>query len=217
MGIVRKGWLLADQTTHLLQNFNSIVLLLARLYLAPIFLSAGFNKWHNFAATVSWFGDSEWGLGLPLPWLMAALATSAEIVGGLLLLVGLAVRLVTVPLLVTMIVAMVSVHGQHGWFAITPTNAATSPAALLAPLHIPGAAESLHNSEEAGKRLTAAKNLLREHGNYSWLTETGNFVILNNGIEFAATYFLLLLVLLCQGAGRYVSLDYWLVRKYRPS
>jgi uncharacterized membrane protein YphA (DoxX/SURF4 family) len=36
--------------------------------------------------------------------------------------------------------------------------------------------------------------------------------MLNNGMEFAATYFVMLLVLLVYGGGRYVSLDYWLKR-----
>ena len=67
-----------------------------------------------------------------------------------------------------------------------------------------------------GKRLRAAKGLLREHGQYRWLTEKGHFVILNNGIEFAATYFIMLLVLFFHGAGRYLSLDYWLARHVAP-
>lgn len=37
----------------------------------------------------------------------------------------------------------------------------------------------------------------------------GSFVILNNGIEFAATYLILLLSSLFTGAGRYVGVDYW--------
>ena len=61
----------------------------------------------------------------------------------------------------------------------------------LAAVGIPGAKESLENREEVGKRLNAAKSLLREHGNYTWLTGKGNIVILNNGIEFAATYFII--------------------------
>ena len=60
-----------------------------------------------------------------------------------------------------------------------------------------------------------AKNILRRHGNYSWLTETGSFTVLKNGIEFAATYFIMLLVLFFTGAGRYLSLDYWINRKFR--
>lgn len=56
----------------------------------------------------------------------------------------------------------------------------------------------------------AARSLLREHGNYSWLTGRGSFVVLNNGIEFAAIYFIMLLSLFFTGAGRYASVDYWL-------
>ena len=57
--------------------------------------------------------------------------------------------------------------------------------------------------------------LLREHGNYDWLTETGSITVLKNGIEFAATYFIMLLALFFTGAGRYLSLDYWIARKWR--
>jgi hypothetical protein len=44
------------------------------------------------------------------------------------------------------------------------------------------------------------------------LTESGNFVILNNGIEFAATYMIMLSALMVLGGGRYVSLDFWIKR-----
>ena len=40
-----------------------------RLYLAPIFWAAGMNKLGSFEDTVQWFGNPDWGLGLPLPWL----------------------------------------------------------------------------------------------------------------------------------------------------
>ena len=56
-----------------------------------------------------------------------------------------------------------------------------------------------------------------EAGNYSWLTEHGNLVVLNNGIEFAATYFAMLLALLFMGGGRFVSADYYLSRLYPGS
>ena len=61
----------------------------------------------------------------------------------------------------------------------------------------------------------AAKEILQEYGNYGWLTQKGNFVILNNGIEFAATYFIMLLTLLFTGGGRFFSIDYWLARGCR--
>ena len=50
---------------------------------------------------------------------------------------------------------------------------------------------------------------------YDWLTETGNFIVSNNGIEWAVTYFLLLLALFFIGGGRYVSADYWIARAVR--
>ena len=39
--------------------------------------------------------------------------------------------------------------------------------------------------------------------------------LLKNGIEFAATYFIMLLVLFFTGAGRYLSVDYWIDRRFR--
>ena len=57
--------------------------------------------------------------------------------------------------------------------------------------------------------------ILREHGNYRYLNGSGSIVKLNNGIEFAATYLVMLLALLIIGGGRYLSTDYWLARKFR--
>ena len=165
-----------------------------RLYLAPVFWMAGSNKLAAFDSTVEWFGNPDWGLGLPLPWLMAALATGTEILGAVLLVLGLGVRWVAIPLMVTMIVAALTVHWQDGWLAI-----AEGSASLFATERTVGAIE----------RLDRAKDILREHGNYSWLTENGSLVILNNGIEFAATYFVMLLALFFVGAGRFLSVDYW--------
>ena len=58
-----------------------------------------------------------------------------------------------------------------------------------------------------------ARNLLRRHGNYEWLTETGSITILKNGIEFAAIYFIMLLPLFFSGGGK-LSVDHVFV-KYR--
>ena len=57
--------------------------------------------------------------------------------------------------------------------------------------------------------------ILQEHGNYDWLTGSGSLVISNNGIEWAATYLVMLLALFFTGAGRYFSLDYWIARRWR--
>ena len=183
-----------------------------RLYLAPVFIGVGLHKFANWDDMVAWFGNPDWGLGLPLPTLMVFLAASAELLGGFALLFGLAVRLMVIPLIMTMVVAAGTAHWDNGWFAIAPGDPETSTASVLATVGIPAAESSLQNSREVGQRLSAAKGILREHGNYSWLTEKGNFVVLNNGIEFAVTYFIMLLSLLFTGGGRWVSLDYWLAR-----
>lgn len=193
-----------------LQSFDFIAPLAIRLYLAPIFISAGWNKMTGFEGVVDWFGNSDWGLGLPMPALMAVLVILAEFVGGIALLLGIGTRFVSISLIITMLVAMISVHAQNGWYAITPTNAETSLSSLMNLFGFWGSEASLENSQQASVRLDKAREILQTHGNYDWLTETGNFVILNNGIEFAATYTVMLLVTLLYGAGRYVSLDYWI-------
>ena len=171
--------------------------LLLRLYLAPIFWEAGYRKYSHFEATAQWFGG---GLGLPFPQVMAFLATAAELVGAVCLLFGLATRWISIPLMVTMVVAMVTVHWQYGWAAIAPAG---------------GGFFATERTEGAIRRLERAKDILQEHGNYGWLTENGNFVVLNNGIEFAATYFIMLLALLYLGGGRFVSADHWLRLAFR--
>lgn len=183
-----------------------------RLYLAPVFVSAGLNKALAFDATVAWFGNPDWGLGLPFPWLLALMATATELVGGVFLLIGFATRWISVPLMITMLVAIFTVHWDNGWFAIAPSDPTTSTARPLAELGLPAAQASLENSAQVGERLSKAKALLREHGHYDWLTAKGGYVVLNNGIEFGVTYLVMLLVLFFQGAGRYVSIDYWIAR-----
>lgn len=217
MNCIAKPFCFIDNCLNATRKLDFVAPVLFRLYLAPILIAAGLTKLSGFDSTVAWFGNPDWGLGLPLPWLMAFLATATELVGGFLLLVGLATRLVTIPLMITMLVAIFAVHWDDGWFAIAPSNPETSMSKPLAAIGFPGAEQSLANSEEVGKRLDAAKGILKEHGNYSWLTGKGNLVILNNGIEFAATYFILLLSLFFTGAGRYLSLDYWIRRKLSPA
>lgn len=188
---------LLDKTRRL----DFLAPLALRLYLAPIFWMAGTNKLASMESTIAWFGNPDWGLGLPFPTLMAWLAALSETFGAVFLLFGFAMRYISVPLMVTMVVAAVTVHWQNGWLAI-----AEGAGSLFANERTIGAIE----------RLDKAKEILREYGHYDWLTENGGFVVLNNGIEFAATYFIMLLTLFFIGAGRYASLDYWIRRRFMP-
>jgi uncharacterized membrane protein YphA (DoxX/SURF4 family) len=178
---------------------DGIAPLLLRLYLAPVFLQAGWNKLSHFEDTAAWFGNPEWGLGLPMPEVMAALAAGTEFIGGILLIVGLAVRWISIPLMITMLVAAFAVHWENGWLAIADGGSWLANDRVM----------------EAQERLAAAKSILQEHGNYSWLTGRGSVVILNNGIEFAITYFVMLLSLFFTGAGRFVSFDYFIEKCFR--
>lgn len=178
---------------------DGVAPLLLRLYLAPIFIQAGWNKLSHFEDTAAWFGNPDWGLGLPMPEVMAALAAGTEVLGGILLVVGLAVRWISIPLMVTMLVAAFAVHWENGWLAIADGSSWLANERVL----------------EAQERLEAAKGLLQEHGHYEWLTGRGSIVILNNGIEFAITYFLMLFSLFFTGAGRFFSLDYWVEKKFK--
>lgn len=171
--------------------------LLLRLYLVPIFWMAGTKKWANFEGTVEWMGNSDWGLGLPFPLIMAFLATWTEILGAIALLFGIGLRYISIPLMATMAVAAITVHWDYGWQAITD----------------PGAPFANDRVMAAADKLAYAKEVLGENADYSYLTSDGSIVMLNNGIEFAATYFIMLLALFFIGAGKYVSVDYWIFKK----
>ena len=188
-----------------------------RLYLVPIFWMGGTQKLENagldcFSSAagcslvpkqdiIDWFGNPDWGLGLPFPELLAYLASYTEYFGAILLLIGLTVRWISLPLMFTMVVAAVSVHWQHGWLAIAEG----------------GGFFASERTQGAIERLNEAKAILQEEADYSWITENGSLVILNNGVEFATTYFIMLLALFFIGAGKYASIDYWIARKWRSA
>ncbi|MFT7245583.1 MAG: putative membrane protein YphA (DoxX/SURF4 family) [Candidatus Azotimanducaceae bacterium] len=194
---------LINTAQNLLQKITGhldfIAPLLLRLYLAPIFYMAGIQKLENFEGTVAWFGNPDWGLGLPFPAVMAFLATATELGGAVLLLFGFAIRWISIPLSITMLVAIVSVHLKNGWLAVAEGSGIFAT----------------DRTSAAADRLERARSILQEHGNYDWLTEYGNFVVLNNGVEFATTYLIMLIALLYLGGGRFLSFDYWVHRRFR--
>jgi uncharacterized membrane protein YphA (DoxX/SURF4 family) len=196
-GMPMKPLLKAQSWLDATRKADFLAPLALRLYLAPIFFTAGMNKLMAFPDTVDWFGDMMSGLGLPFPWLMAALATGTELVGAAALVLGFGLRWMCLPMMFTMLVAIATVHWPNGWLAISEG---------MGPF-------ATERTMGAISRLQEAREILMQHGDYDHLTEYGPLVILNNGIEFAATYLIMLLSLFFTGAGRYVSVDYWLRRR----
>ncbi|WP_111977039.1 HvfX family Cu-binding RiPP maturation protein [Algibacillus agarilyticus] len=194
MSLIKKYYLPLHQLLDKSKALDGLAPLLVRLYLAPVMLQAGYNKYVGFGGVVEWFAY----LGMPLPTLMAFLAMSTELIGGILLIIGLATRWISIPLMITMLVAAFSVHIQNGWLAIADSSSWLANDQVLA-------------SQE---KLAMAKSILQEYGNYEWLTSSGSFTILNNGVEFAITYFVMFFCLFFYGGGRYVSVDYYLAKKY---
>ncbi len=170
-----------------------------RIYLAPIFILAGSNK----LAHAEHLGPYFASLGIPAPEIMVYVAALTELLGGIALLAGLAVRWFALPMMFTMVVAATTAHWDNGWHALPETE-----------LQVPWEWRS-DLIDEGTIRKERAREILREHGNYEWLTSAGSITILKNGIEFAATYFIMLLALFFTGAGRWFSLDYWIARRWR--
>jgi len=76
--------------------------LFARLTLAAVFIPTGWGKLQNLEKITAFFTE----LHIPAPHVNAVVASSTEFLGGLLLLIGLGARLVSLPLAFTMLVAI---------------------------------------------------------------------------------------------------------------
>ena len=96
-----------------LSNLKSLPLLLMRLILAFGFFGPAKMKLGNIDGIISWFES----INIPLPALNAYLATGTEALGVVLLALGLGTRLISIPLIITMIVAIVTVHLGNGFEA----------------------------------------------------------------------------------------------------
>jgi putative oxidoreductase len=89
-------------------GLQPLVLLAMRFFWGWFFFSGGRDKLSNIAPIADYFHS----LGIPLPELNAYIAGSIECVGGFCLMIGLAARLVSLPLMVVMIVALATAHHE---------------------------------------------------------------------------------------------------------
>jgi len=92
---------------------KSLALLFARVIVAYGFYEPAMMKWKDIGSVAEWFGS----MGIPFPTLNAYMAASTEVLGVVLLTLGLLTRAISIPLIVVMIVAIVTVHLPHGFSA----------------------------------------------------------------------------------------------------
>ena len=78
---------------------------LMRLFVGYFFMETGWGKIHNLAAFTTRF--AQWGI--PYPAFNAALSAYTEFLGGALTILGLGMRFVSIPMIINMIVAIVTV------------------------------------------------------------------------------------------------------------
>lgn len=99
--------------TYFSEYLQSFALFFARVTVAYGFYNPAMMKWSDINSVASWFES----LGIPMPLLNAYMAATTEIVGVVLLTLGLFTRLISVPLIVVMVVAIFTVHISNGFEA----------------------------------------------------------------------------------------------------
>jgi putative oxidoreductase len=94
-----------------LSNLNDLPLLFLRIILAIGFYGPAMMKLKNIDGIISWFTD----MGMPMPALNAYLAAATESLGVLFLILGFSTRIISIPLIMVMIVAIKTVHLANGF------------------------------------------------------------------------------------------------------
>jgi putative oxidoreductase len=102
---IKKGH---DLLVKVLDYLRDPFLLIVRLYWGYEFYLAGRGKLLNLDRTAEFFAN----INVPAPKLNAIVVGSLECFGGWLLILGLASRLISIPLAITMIVAFLTAHNE---------------------------------------------------------------------------------------------------------
>ncbi|MDR6157543.1 putative oxidoreductase [Chryseobacterium sp. SLBN-27] len=98
---------------NMVGKLSDLPLLLIRLVLAYGFYNPAMMKLKDINSIADWFSS----INIPFPLVNAYLATGTEISGVILLTLGLFTRIISVPLIITMIVAIITVHWENGFEA----------------------------------------------------------------------------------------------------
>lgn len=90
---------------RVLARFAWLAPLVVRIMFGYFWFETGWAKWHNLDGFTARFVD--WGV--PFPDVSAALSAWTELMGGGLIMLGLFTRLIAIPMIINMIVAIVLV------------------------------------------------------------------------------------------------------------
>jgi putative oxidoreductase len=93
------------RTLDRLSSFEWLAILLMRLFLGYFFFETGWAKIHNLDAFTDRF--VQWGI--PHPAFNAALSAYTECIGGALTIAGFGMRFVSIPMMINMAVAIITV------------------------------------------------------------------------------------------------------------
>ena len=109
---IKSDWVRPDFSTNYQENFKNFGLLVLRLGVASMMLFGhGFNKMVNFSEIVINFPDPI-GFGAATALMLTILA---EVICSIAIAFGLATRLATIPLIITMLMAALVIHGDDPW------------------------------------------------------------------------------------------------------
>jgi len=104
---------------------RSWALLPLRVIVGVGFLAHGMAKWHRGPDK---FAQLLQLIGTPSPLVTAWLVTGLEVLGGLAIIIGAFVLLASIPLFISMVVAMLTIHVHYGFSAVNTVGlTATGP------------------------------------------------------------------------------------------
>jgi len=109
MNILQKYY----NTISQIEKARFIPLLFIRLVLAYGFYKPAAMKWQDINGIAEWFESID----IPAPLLNAYMAAGTETLGVILLTLGLGTRFISIPLIITMLVAIKTVHLSNGFEA----------------------------------------------------------------------------------------------------
>ena len=100
---------LYDWPVAVARRLDWLAPLLARITVGVVFAVTGWGKLNNLEKITAFFGE----LGIPYPQFQAPFASATEFVCGTLLVVGMATRVASIPLIIVMLVAIATAQWEN--------------------------------------------------------------------------------------------------------